>query len=214
MGWCDHVPQGIYLSCHCFSSGSGNSSITDRRGRLFCLKVKKKNKPTESPVVFQPPLTLPAPGMNSVIRESINPAISTIHQGILLFIFGNWYTTTCASFFSLNHSKTSAHKREHHVLTCYQIRKREAPPCEKVQAGRGKSQRDAANSPPFTRLAHKNTHILNVLFCDSPHPIMFKGDFLWVTQLNRSKMHQTELFSDVIPYRELPASLVDFCNKG
>jgi len=36
--------------------------------------------------------------MNSAIKASIEPVINTIHQGIL-FIFGNWYITTCASFF-------------------------------------------------------------------------------------------------------------------
>lgn len=42
--------------------------------------------------------------------------------------------------FSLNHSETCAHKREHRFLTCYQIRNQEMTLCEKVQAGKGKMQ--------------------------------------------------------------------------
>lgn len=114
--------------------------ITDRRGRLFCLKEEKN--PTESLVVFQPLLMLPAPSMNPVTRQSINPAISTIRHSILLFfcLFLETGTLPQAHPFSLNHSKISAHKRDNHILTCYQIRKEKRLPVKRCKGKRRKQQ--------------------------------------------------------------------------
>lgn len=113
--------------------------ITDRRGRLLCLKEEKN--PTESLVVFQPLLMLPAPSMNPVTRQSINPVISTVHHSILFFcLFLETGTLPHSHPFSLKHSKISAHKRDGHILTCYQIRKEKCPPVKRCKGQKRKQQ--------------------------------------------------------------------------
>lgn len=152
-------------------------------------------------------------GMNSVIREKINPAMSSIHLGILLFIFGNSYLSRCTSFFPKSQKNLCTWER----TSCFNFlpdQKMRNASLWKGASRQGENNEKAANFLPFTRSAQKSFTIVNLLFPDSPQPIMFKGNFLWVSQLNRNKMHQTVLFANDIMYSEVPTSLMDFYNKG
>jgi len=78
---------------------------------------------------------------------------------------------------------------------------------KKCKQARGKRSEKAVSSLPFARLTQKQTNkqtnkqTLNMLNTDyfsphSCHPIMFKGEFLWISLLHRRKKHRSEHWTD------------------
>lgn len=75
-----------------------------------------------------------------------------------------------------------------------------------MQAGKGKTQWESSKLPAFCKVNTKTNKqtkkkTLNMLNADyfsphSCHPIMFKGEFLWISLLHRRKKHRSEHWTD------------------
>lgn len=122
-------------------------------GLLF-LCLKWKNKQTKK-TTYCVPCDFSAPFNYTWIQHGFSNETTLIPQSpqftrIFFHLFLETGALPHAQLFSLNHSKTSARKTEHHILTCYQV----TLPCEK--AVKRKMWWESGKLPAFCKVSTKN----------------------------------------------------------